>query len=441
MIAKKLLITTAQRGGKPNLNFLKSLEHYSKNNNAEIVILPTNGMFPSSTKQDQEEVLDSHFNNYRILEHDEKINSNIDIRYFPVKAQQIDPLTSWDRFVKQSSAIMPSPKQRLRVVPTSNQKYPKILMSTGAVTEPHYKDNSWGMKARLDHVYGAVIVDAVDNHNYHFRQLRANNSGTFYDLGIKYNEHGKHTSEPLEALVMGDYHTHQIDKNVLKGTYKLIEETKPKLIVLHDFFDGYSINHHDESMLVRRTQKQGESVTLKKELYECGEHLKRLKDYSGAKIIIVKSNHDEVIDRYLEEGRFVNDPQNIDIALLMFQAKRRGDDPLQTGIDETYGVVDGVQFLSRDDDYKILGWQLANHGDLGANGAKAGVRSLENSCNKAIYGHSHSPQIMRDVFIVGTSTPLKLDYNRGASSWMNTHALLHPNGQPQLINIFGGKYK
>jgi hypothetical protein len=166
-----------------------------------------------------------------------------------------------------------------------------------------------------------------------------------------------------------------------------------------------------------------------------------MKKRSKAPIVIVKSNHDEVIDRYLEEGRFVNDPENIDIALVMFAAKRDGRDPLKAGIDATYGHVSGVSFLTRDDDYKVHGYQLANHGDLGANGARAGIRSLENACSKAIYGHSHSPQIMRDVFVVGTSTPLKLDYNRGASSWMNTHGLVHGNGQAQLINIFGGKYK
>jgi len=441
----KKIITTAQRGAYPNWGFVRSLEAYAKVNKAEIIILPTNGMYPSSTKQDQQEKLHPYLRDrFRTLEHDERLNQSIDIRHFPVKAQQMDPSTSWDRFVKGSSAIMPSPKQRMRVVPTSNQKFPKILMSTGAITQPHYKDNSWGAKAALDHVYGAIMVDVFDDTKFHFRQLRSSDNGAFYDLGVKYTSAGKGQLEPVEALVLGDFHARQIDLAVLTASYALMREVKPKIIVLHDLFDGYSISHHDLDKLVRRAEKKAEfGTSLLDELANCGEHLERIKKQSNnANVLVIKSNHDEVIDRYLEEGRFAKDPENIDIALKIFEAKRQGRDPIQAGIEYALGHrIKGVKFLGRNDDYKVQGWQLANHGDLGANGGRPGIRTLENDCNKAIYGHSHTPQIMRDVIVVGTSTPLKLDYNRGASSWMNTHALLHPNAQPQLVNIFDGKYK
>jgi hypothetical protein len=61
---------------------------------------------------------------------------------------------------------------------------------------------------------------------------------------------------------------------------------------------------------------------------------------------------------------------------------------------------------------------------------------------KSITGHKHSPGIFRDAFVVGTSTVLNLDYAAGApSSWMNTHAVLYPNGKAQLINIIEGDFK
>ena len=438
MTDDKYIITTAQRGGLPNWNFLKGLESYAKLHKTKILILPTNGRYPSSTKLDQNEILHSYLtNNFEVVEGDHNLTKKLDIRFFPVKAQQMDPTTSWDRFVGyDKSAIMPSPKQRMRVVPTSNTETPKVLMSTGAITQPNYKPNSWGTKAKLDHIFGAVIVDLKQDGKFDFRQLRATQNGVFYDLGTRFDGEQTPVKERLEALIMGDYHCEQVNLKMLKDTYQLIDELNPKYIVFHDLFDGFSINHHDTNMLVYKTwKKTNQHTSLEAELYRVGQHLTAMKKNSkDSKLIVVKSNHDEVIDRYLEAGRFVDDPENIDIALKLFQEMRKGNDPLKRGIEIAYGKIPGVKFLSRDDDFKIRGWQLANHGDLGANGGRAGIRSLEQACGKAIYGHAHTPQIYRNVFVVGTSTGLKLNYNRGPSSWLNTHALLPANGQPQLIN-------
>lgn len=438
------IITTAQRGATPNWNFLRGLETYAQNNDSEIIVLLTNGRYPKSDKLDQNEPLHPYFSkNFSVVTDDMELSNAVDIRYFPVKAQQMDPTTSWGRFVQDKTAIMPSPKQRMKVIPTSNTKYPKVLMSTGAVTEPNYKPNSWGTKAELDHVYGAIVLELDDQEKFHYRQLRASRNGVFYDLGVRYDGEKSPLEQRVDALVMGDLHTHQVDPTVLKTTYELIKDLKPKNVLLHDVFDGYSISHHDGKRLVTKATKSYEGATsLEEELYELGKQLDEVKEESDdARIVVVKGNHDEVIDRYLQEGRFVNDPQNVDIALKLFQALREGKDPVEEGVRLTYGRVNRVKYLSRDDDFKVRGWQLANHGDLGANGARASVRSLENACSKSIVGHSHSPQIFRNVFIVGTTTPLKLDYNRGPSSWMNTHALIHPNGQPQLVNIVDGEYK
>lgn len=438
------VVTTAQREAKPNWDFMRALEQYAKHNEAEILILPTNGA-NTGIKTMEEEQLHPYFtDNFQIVSEDTILNNNLEIRHFPVKAQQMDPTTSWDRFVGyDTSAIMPSPKQRMRVVANSNTNTPKVLMSTGACTVPNYRDNNWGVKAQLDHQYGAIVVDIEDDELFHYRQLRANVNGAFYDLGLRYSGTGKPKRERVEALVMGDYHCAQIDPEVLATTKELIKEVNPKHLILHDFFDGFSINHHKEHKLVERATT---ARNLTEELYQAGSHLQALKEqFPKTKIVVVKSNHDEVIDRYLEEGRFVKDPENLSIATDLLRAKLDGKDPLEYGVNHVYGKIHGVKWLSRDDDFKIRGWQLANHGDLGANGSRGSIRGLEQACGRAIYGHAHTPQIYRNVFQVGVSTPVngpdKPNYARGPSSWMNTHALLSPNGQPQLVNLIKGKYK
>jgi hypothetical protein len=240
---------------------------------------------------------------------------------------------------------------------------------------------------------------------------------------------------------MGDYHCRENNPAVLAATEEMIKELKPKNLVLHDFFDGYSISHHDQGRNIRRSQK-ADLLNLEDELYDCGAHLQNLRNLSkDMKIYLVKSNHDEVIDRYLDEGRFLDDPQNMRIALDLAIAKHDGLDPLKEGIESTYGKVPGVTYLARTDNLKRFGWQLANHGDMGANGARAGPAGLEKANSKQIVGHSHSPKIMRKFFQVGTSSNLMLDYNRGPSSWLNTHAVLYAHGQPSLINIIEGQWK
>jgi hypothetical protein len=41
---------------------------------------------------------------------------------------------------------------------------------------------------------------------------------------------------------------------------------------------------------------------------------------------------------------------------------------------------------------------------------------------------------------MGTSTYLKLNYNVGPSSWMQSLCLVYSNGARQLINVINGSY-
>jgi hypothetical protein len=100
-----------------------------------------------------------------------------------------------------------------------------------------------------------------------------------------------------------------------------------------------------------------------------------------------------------------------------------------------------VTWLKEDDTRRIAGVELASHGSNGPSGTKGSPGALESSYSKAVFGHFHSPQLFRNIAIVGTSTHLKLDYTKGPSNWMNTHCLLYSDGTMQLVNIIEGKYR
>jgi hypothetical protein len=114
-----------------------------------------------------------------------------------------------------------------------------------------------------------------------------------------------------------------------------------------------------------------------------------------------------------------------------------GIDPLKYIVEDIIGLEckDQMNWLERDEDYKVYKSELSSHGDLGSNGSRGSLKSIENSFHTAIVGHSHTAGILRGVKQVGTSSILKLGYNRGPSSWTQTSCIEYPNGSFQLINF------
>lgn len=440
-IVHRYVITSAQACAKLNRAFIDGLENYCRVNDAELLILPMFGYDRREVKLIPE-IQENP--GYSIVGSEKKLNDKIRISDWPILPQQIISTTGLERFTQSDvSTIFASPKQFLTVVPNSNKDLPKVLMTTGAVTLPHYKPSQRiSLIAGKDHTYGAIVVETRGKIRYQFRQLSALKNGEFYDLGVRFSGKERPRFERPEAMVLGDWHFGDTDPDVRAETFEMIQRYKPKVLVIHDFFNGYSISHHDRKDKVRLAQNS-DRLDLDDELRLAAEELEQIVRTvkRDTQIYLVKSNHDEWIERYLSEGEFVKDPQNAETAAELFLENVRKNDPLLAGIAKYYHIPDNVHFLSRDDDLKILGWQLGSHGDLGANGGKPGIRTIEKAHGKSITGHSHTPQIFRNVWVVGTSTYLKLPYNRGLSSWLNTHAFLYANRKPQLVNIVEGSHR
>ncbi len=156
---------------------------------------------------------------------------------------------------------------------------------------------------------------------------------------------------------------------------------------------------------------------------------------------IVASNHNEALDRYLREGRFVHDPQNLELSLELLQDVLHDKNPLEEGIRKFMDLPDNVIFLERNDDARISGYYFGFHGDKGANGARGSVNTFSNSLEKCVTAHTHTPHKYRKAISVGTLCKLNQPYNKGgASSWLHTNALLFGIGTTQLVNIIKGWY-
>ncbi len=452
---KNYVITSAQASISEHKNLIQGIETYAKQHDSEIIILP---MIGKDAKQDLTD-LNPVFQNYHVENGILKLNNNIKIEQFNIRPYQIDPITGLQRFAqRETTLVLASPKQRLKPIPHSNHKYPKYLVTTGACTKPNYATKEdvsaerrrLGKIATMDHTYGALIVEVIDNEIFHMRHIRANTDGVFVDFGVKYNG-TEITQSQVEALVLGDYHLDapNSSKECMEATYKLIAEMKPKRLILHDFFDGHSVSHwigkkFIEHKLIQQMDNQGHLLEL--ELQKGYEELIKLSELmQGKNIFVVHSNHHDFLNRYLNEGRFMQDPPNARYAFKLadWMATKDYNNPVEAGYKMRGKLPRNIKFLRNDEDLKIRGYQLGNHGDKGPRDGRGDMTTKENDFGKSITGHVHQDQILRNTYTIGTNAlPLSPYYMRGfptASS--HSHAVLYDTGLVQIVRNIENQFR
>lgn len=431
---------------------LDTVKSWSKKHDGQLVLLPSISDYNKKVG-DFDWQFDAEATKLPILFQKYSLNKSFHVTDFIVGAKQINPLTGIQRMVQESgSFIFGSPKQFLEYFPTSNNGFPSAGMSTGAITLPNYKQGNFKNRqswiANHDHVMGAVIVEIEDNELYHFRQVEFDENGGFCDLGYYYR--GNNRIHIDSILTMGDYHAGDHDDEAVETNIRLSKEVGTTTLVLNDFYNGEAVNPHQLDNIIERSinAKQYSRISLVAELEVCGVEIKRLLK-TGNKLVFVKSNHDEFLDRYIKTLAFKNDAMNFQACCKIADAMIDGRDALVEGLRLFGNIKDfdklikngTLTFLGRDDDFKVLDIQLGAHGDLGLNGhRKPNKLGIERAYGAAVVGHSHTAGILRRVFQVGTSSKKKLSYNRGVSTWMHTSCLTYANGHRQLINSIHGRY-
>lgn len=444
---KKFIITTAVTGCKVHDGFYNSIKNFCKKNNACLLIL-TSADPASSVATTSLGMIDAKLQKENIVFEDTKLNSNVFLSTIKISAKHIDPITGLSRIGQRNGTfVYASPKQRLHAVAVGNNKLPHFLMTTGSITEPNYKTQHYmsdrtAYIAQNDHVMGAIIIEIQDDDIFFFRQIQADDKGNFADLGILYTPSSTKQYQPA-AFVLGDWHSGSTDPDARECWEEVMRTIKPKKVVLHDLFDGRSINHHEEKDIILRSQRSNrEELCLDLELQSVAKDLEDLSKLTE-ELVVVKSNHDLFLERYLREAKYAKDLVNHRTGLVLALHLIDGEDPLRVGVEQCMDkkAASKVRWLSMDEDFKIAGVQLGAHGHAGSNGAKGSLMAMENAYGNSITGHTHTPSILRGAWQVGTSSYLKLGYNKGSSSWLHSSCLLYPNGSRQLINCIDGKWR
>jgi hypothetical protein len=341
---------------------------------------------------------------------------------------------------KENSCIFGHPKVHMKTIPVLEGYAPKMMLTTGSITYPNYTDSKAGKKSEFHHQYGFVIVEIEDDEITHIRQVTAKQSGNFYDLYFKVSNGVVQKNESIEAIVLGDLHYGNEDVDVMDSTLELLEDLNPKTVVLHDVFDGYSISHHT----INDPFKQyGLEINGKNNLEDEVEYmLNKLWEFTTFdNVVVVRSNHDCHLDKFL-----LNDWRKLPTSKNSVTYMKYSQILLeQYGSNNVVGVIPHLineQYpkytcLGYGDSYKVKDIELSQHGDVGTNGSRGSINQFRKLNTKIITAHTHSPARFDNAVCVGTSTKLRLSYNKGASSWLNSHAIIHNDGKIQQIHFMG----
>ncbi len=455
--ARVFIITAAQNATPVHPAFWASLQSMAKHRHAEILVIPIRYKNPTSTwtasqaNEDAwaEEVTPYLWNVRRAL------NENLivlgDIKTQPTAS---DPVTGFDAISGASSAILGHTKIQLKCIPTPSNRMAKIITTTGAVTVSNYTDSSRGKKGEFHHSLAAVVVE-VQGKKFHLRHLNFDKrTKSFTDLDTRYSP-GKVEKAPRPlALVMGDTHVDFISAAVERATFGkggLVASLKPRHLVWHDVLDAYAVNvhHHGNPFNAIAKHVSGRSSIEDEVRRAC--RFVRERTTGDTVSVVVSSNHDDMLRRWIVGSDWKADPVNAQFYLAaalemvkgvrMTSAGTSYPSPFTMVFPSMVSSMEGIKLLRGDESFRIANIEVGMHGDRGPNGSRGSLRNLRRIGIRSIVGHSHTAGIDEGSTQVGTSTELKLEYTGGPSSWMNAHCLIHDDGKRQLVFIIDGEYR
>jgi len=441
---KRFIISWAQNNTPVHEQFLKNMEVYAKHINASIHVIAGRYKNPTSVFEDRdEEYWDEVLVNKKYLDANRhNIHKYLSV-LGDVKVQPTatNPLSGFESISGDNSCIIGHPRVHLQMIPVLHGYVPKMMLSTGAVTLENYTDSKSGKKGEFHHTLGFVIVEIKNNEVFFVRQVTANTDGEFSDLYYNVNKGKVKKNTEVASLIMGDIHVGEHDEEVCNATFNVLcKKLYPCNIVLHDIFNGHSISHHErDNPFAQFEREQNGTNSLRRELDEMLNWLERVKSYN---VVVVKSNHDDVVDKWLINIDWRKATTMKNSKEYMEFSRARLDGLLPIGV-VPYVInkrFPKIKCLGRNDSFKVKGFELAVHGDIGASGSRGSINQYRKLNTKICTGHSHQPVRFDGALSVGTSTKLRVGYNLGQSAWLQSHVIIHNDGKAQHINFINGEF-
>lgn len=455
---KKFVITSAQNNTHIHEDFLKSLLKYCEAEDAQLMVscfyYNKNG-FQNGKGEDA--WFDERIKPYIVNESvqlAEGLVFNGELNILPTAR---NPLSGFDTYNGDQSGIIPHVKQELQPLPSPKYDEARSLFTTGTLTKRNYRQQKAGQLAEWDHIFGAVVVEVDDEGDWFVRQLNCESTtGNFYDLVNYYTPEGKCIdSYSVDALQFGDIHRDKLRQSTADMCWaketSLAAHLQPKYAMLEDLHDQARRNHHNIKnpyYLFKQFHKGEECV--KEEVRLSVELMVEMKRYCE-NLVVVESNHDLALERFLQEQDYRKDPVNavffLELQLANYKSMQEGNYDLQTFKTACEMVaydteLDKVTFLKTDESFRMHGIEMGSHGNLGNGGSRGSALSFRKQGIKFNIGHSHAPLVKGGIFQAGACVLVEdAGYAQGGSAWAVGHIVTYQNGKRTMIICKNGKWR
>jgi hypothetical protein len=469
---RTFIFTGAQNDCPAHIPFWTNLQAYAKAMDAQIVIGPWTyetawfNESQASARSYDREILD--WISFGRMNIGDNLLFAADSNIMPTASRPISDMTTHSR---GKWAVFPHSKLQLVSVPSTDpDSQAHQVMTTGSVTMPKVIPRKAGVKSVFHHIIGATIVEFDADGDIFCRQLNATDDGAFYDLDRHVSGGKVTTGHRVKAVVCGDVHRRKLSpENALanfgmdilgKGaqyTDNIVDTLRPEYILLHDVFDNETRNHHheDDNAHYYEMALRGRESVLS-EVRQAGEFIRDVRR-KFAKVIVIDSNHDLGLEKYVREGRYRNDGINIRYGLKLEDAYMEYVERRSAALDAQKPVpsfslfeyaarlavgnsLDDVRWVHDGKPFPIDGIECGNHGFRGANGAKGTIAGFARMGRKMSIGDKHAPTILDGVYCAGCMN-LQHGYNKGPSSWAVADIVHYPNSKRALITLQKGKWR
>ena len=389
--------------------------------------------------------------------HDERLLLAPDLEWcghMNIMPTAVRPLGDLHNYTGTRSAIFPHPTIALESIPTGKHEPTKINYSTGAVTVANYIQRKAGQKAEFHHALAALVVEVDLDGDWWVRQLNADHDGTICDLTLQVKGGRVSGGHAIEAINWGDIHVAELEEWMQAacwGRNGILDQMRPRYQFMHDTLDFRSRNHHDlknSHLMFRKYARRSESV--EQELQECCAFLMG-SARQFCTTVIVDSNHDNALTRWVRDASHKNDPVNalfyLRTELAIHEAIDRGEEGfhvLEWAL-RYVGLKGDFRFLRTDESFVICdhdgnGIECGNHGHLGPNGSRGSDSAYVKMGRRMNIGHGHYALIWQGLYRAGVQANTDMLYAAGPSNWSQSMILTYPTGKRTIVTFRNRKW-
>jgi hypothetical protein len=453
---KKFVITSVQNNTHIHQDFFNSILRYCEEEDAELLISSfyynKNG-FQNGKREDA--WFDERVKPYMVNESLQIAKGLVFSAELNILPTAVNPLTGLYNYTNHDSMIVPHAKLQMESMATPKFEDSRMAYATGCVSLRNYRSQKAGQKAEHDHSFSALVVEVDSEGDWFVRQLNCESStGNFYDLDKYYTPKSVTSGHEVEAINYGDIHAAKLDWGVAEISWlsdkSILDTLKPKYQFVHDVFDALAKNWHNVkdphflfSTYIDKTESMEEEVKL-----TAGVLASMKRDFS--EVVVVESNHDLGLLRFLREHDYRKDPVNAVFFLEMQLATYKA---IETG-DKNYSCFEhacfvttpetkaGIRFLRTDESFRVCGdIECGQHGHNSSGGARGSVKGLAKQGHRMNTGHTHNASIFQGIYTAGVSGKMDMGYNVGGSAWNQSHILTYKNGKRTILTLKNGKWR